>query len=60
MKNKTGQIFTRVTPEDRELIEKISNARGEQLSDFVRRAVRRELSRMGYLSKEEMKALEVL
>lgn len=40
-----------------ELIRKISNERGECISTFVRRSVRRELARMGYLSESEKKAL---
>jgi len=39
------------------LIRKISNERGECISTFVRRSVRKELARMGYLSESEKKAL---
>ena len=59
MKKKCGQIFTRIDNETRELVDNICDARGEQLSDFVRRSVRKELARMGYLSKEEEKALQI-
>ncbi|MEM3550824.1 MAG: hypothetical protein QXV01_07015 [Candidatus Bathyarchaeia archaeon] len=40
-----------------QLIKKVAKARGEDLSDFVRRAVKRELARLSYLSDEEKKAL---
>jgi uncharacterized protein (DUF1778 family) len=52
-------IFARMSAEDVQLIKKICEARGEQLSDFVRRSVRKELARLNYLSSEEKKALEV-
>jgi len=48
-----------MTSEDVELIKKVCKARGEQVSDFVRKSVRRELARLNYLSEEEKKALEV-
>jgi len=48
-----------MTSEDVELIKKVCKARGEQVSDFVRRSVRKELARLNYLSEEEKKALEV-
>lgn len=52
-------VYARMSSEDIELIKKICSARGEQLSDFVRRSVRKELARLCYLSAEEKKALEV-
>lgn len=50
-------VFARMTTEDIELIKKVCKARGEQVSDFVRRSVRKELARLCYLSNEERKAL---
>ena len=44
--------------EDRALIDQVCKARGEDLSDFVRRALRRELARYGLLDAEEAKLLE--
>ena len=44
---------------DMKLLRKVCKARGEGLSDFVRRSIRKELARLSYLSAEEMKALEV-
>jgi len=52
-------VFARMRREDVELIKRICEARGEDVSDFVRRAVRRELARLSFLSEEEKKALEV-
>jgi len=52
-------VFARMTSEDVELVRKVCKARGEQVSDFVRRSVRKELARLNYLSDEEKKALEV-
>ena len=47
-------------PEElRDLVNKVSKERGECLSTFVRRAVKKELARMSYLSKSEKKALEI-
>lgn len=52
-------IFARMPKEEIELIKKIAKARGEDLSDFVRRAVYRELARLNFLSQEQKKALEM-
>jgi len=45
--------------EDVELIKKVSKARGEDLSSFVRRAVYRELATLSFLSEEQKKALGI-
>ena len=50
-------VFARMPRQDVELLKKICKARGEDLSDFVRRAIKTELARLSYLSKEEKKAL---
>jgi uncharacterized protein (DUF1778 family) len=50
-------IFAKVEEEEARLIKRVAKARGEDLSDFVRRAVRKELARLSYLSDEEKKAL---
>lgn len=44
----------------KELARKVAKARGEDLSDFVRRAVKIELARLSFLSEDEKKALGVL
>ncbi|MCD6263099.1 ribbon-helix-helix protein, CopG family [Candidatus Bathyarchaeota archaeon] len=50
-------VCARIPEEDIELIKKICRARGEDLSDFVRRAIRMEFARLSFLSEEEKKAL---
>lgn len=50
----------RARSKDIDLVEQISKSRGENRSDFIRRAIRRELARLSYLSEEEKKALGVV
>jgi uncharacterized protein (DUF1778 family) len=50
-------VHVRVSQGDRALLEKVCKARGEDLSDFVRRSVRKELASLSFLSDEEGKAL---
>jgi hypothetical protein len=52
-------IGVRVTPKDKELLEKVSKARGEDLSDFVRRAIKKELASLSFLPDYDKKALGV-
>jgi len=52
-------IAVRITARDRTLVDKICEARGEDLSDFVRRAIRKELASLSFLPAEEKKALGV-
>jgi len=52
-------IGARFPRKDAELLENICQARGEDISSFVRRAVKKELARMSYLSDYEKKALEI-
>ena len=55
----TTQISVRIESEMIQLVTKVAKERGEQLSDFVRRAIRIELSNLGYLGENERKALGV-
>lgn len=57
MSNST--IGVRISRETRDLLDKISKVRGEDLSSFVRRAILKELGYLGFLSKEQEKALEL-
>ena len=41
------------------LLKDVSKARGEQISDFIRRAVRKELASLSFLTDMEKKALGV-
>ncbi|MGA2308851.1 MAG: hypothetical protein ABSG57_04790 [Candidatus Bathyarchaeia archaeon] len=52
-------IGVRISVEDKDLLKKVSKSRGEDLSDFVRRAVRKELASLSYLSADDKKALGV-
>jgi hypothetical protein len=49
----------RLSENDVNLLQKICKARGEDVSDFIRRSVRTELAKLNYLSNEEKKALGV-
>ncbi|GAH61490.1 unnamed protein product [marine sediment metagenome] len=54
-----SQLNVRIAKEDKNLVEKVSQARGECVSTFVRRAVRRELATLGYFTADERKALGI-
>lgn len=47
----------KVNVETLETLRKVCRARGENISTFSRRAVLKELARLGYLSFEDCKAL---
>lgn len=49
----------KIEKKDLALVQKISSHRGEDASDFVRIAIRKELARLGFLNQEQMKALEI-
>lgn len=51
------QIGVRLTQNLYELLKHISTARGEDVSDFVRRAIKMELGRLSFLTDEEKKSL---
>jgi uncharacterized protein (DUF1778 family) len=59
MKAKNGRIGARIDPQDRNLLDRVCKARGEDLSDFVRRAIKKELASLSYCSDETKKALGV-
>ncbi len=42
-----------------DLITNISHKSGEQVSDFIRRSVKSELGKLGFLNKEDLKALGI-
>jgi len=52
-------ISFKIRAEDWEKVKKVAEARGETGSDFIRRAVRKELADLQFLSDEEKKALGV-
>jgi len=55
----TENLSIRLTKRDLALLVKVSRARGEDPSSFVRRAMRMELAKLGFLSEEEMQALGI-
>jgi hypothetical protein len=55
----TVVVATRLTPEDHELLRKVCEARGENFSIFLRRALRGELARLSYYSPDVKRALGV-
>jgi hypothetical protein len=50
----------RIAEEDKVLLRKICQARGEDLSDFIRRAIKTELARLSYYPQDVKKALGIL
>ena len=52
-------IFARMPKHVVELLKKVSQNRGEDVSDFVRRAVYKELASLNFLSDEQKKALGI-
>jgi uncharacterized protein (DUF1778 family) len=52
-------VSARMSQEDKALLKKVCKARGEDVSDFVRRSIRKELANLSFLSAEEKKALGV-
>lgn len=52
-------IGVRISEEDRELLDLVCEARGEDLSDFVRRSIRKELATLSFLSADQKKALGI-
>ena len=51
------KIAARISAEDRRLMDEFCQARGEDLSDFIRRAIRRELASFGFYTDEIRDAL---
>jgi len=52
-------IGVRLKEQDKTLLKKVCNARGEDVSDFIRRAIRKELASFGFYSEEVKKALGI-
>lgn len=58
MNYKLQQIIgIRFSKEDIKLLHRVCKKRGESVSSFIRRATKKELARMSYLTKAEKKAL---
>jgi hypothetical protein len=52
-------IALRLSEKDKSLLEKVCKDRGENVSVFVRRSIRKELASLSFLSHDEKKALGV-
>ncbi len=52
-------LRVRISSKDRELIEKACKIRGEDLSSFTRRAIKKELTILGLYNKDELKILGI-
>ena len=53
-------VGVRIDSADRKLLQKVCKARGEDLSNFVRRAIKKELASLSYYNSETKKALGIL
>jgi uncharacterized protein (DUF1778 family) len=60
MKTLTKQIAVRLTPTDYRLLKEISKARGIDISDFIRQAIRSEFAKLSYLDASTKKALGIM
>jgi len=52
-------VGVRFSQKDVELLKKVCEARGEDISGFVRRAVKRDLAELSFYTEEEKKALGI-
>lgn len=59
MSNLTKVVGVRVTEDLYARIRNVSKNRGEDISDFIRRAILKELANLSFLSTEQKKALGV-
>jgi predicted DNA binding CopG/RHH family protein len=57
--HKSETVGVRVSKNLAETIKTVAEARGENVSVFMRRAMKTELARLSFLSEEEKKALGV-
>ncbi|MGP8069016.1 MAG: ribbon-helix-helix protein, CopG family [Candidatus Bathyarchaeia archaeon] len=56
---RNSRIGVRLPSSDTALLKRICRSRGEDLSDFVRRAIRTELAKLSFLKPLDKKALGV-
>jgi hypothetical protein len=59
MSNLTKVVGVRVTEDLYSKLETISEDRGEDISDFVRRSILKELASLSFLSPDQKKALGI-
>ncbi len=53
------QIGVRLTIEVHEILSQVAESRGEDISDFVRRAIYKELASLSFLPDDQKKALGI-
>jgi uncharacterized protein (DUF1778 family) len=56
-RRRNSRIGARLPSGDRVLLKRICNSRGEDLSDFIRRAIRTEMAKLSFLKPLDKKAL---
>jgi len=59
LRNLVKVVGVRVTKDLYLKLRTISNARGEDVSDFIRRAILKELANLSFLSENQKKALGI-
>ena len=59
MTSKTARIAVRLLKTDTALLKRVCRSRGEDVSDFVRRAIRTELAKLSFLEPLDKKALGI-
>jgi len=59
MTERNSQIGIRLPSKDAKLLRRICEGRGEDLSDFVRRAIRTEMAKLSFLKPLDKKALGI-
>lgn len=59
LRRRNSRIGVRLPVRDTTLLKRICSARGEDLSDFVRRAIRTELAKLSFLKALDKKALGI-
>jgi len=52
-------VGTKMPAKDTDLLKQVCKARGENVSSFIRRAIRTELAKLSYLSEADKKALGI-
>jgi hypothetical protein len=54
-----NHVCVRMNPDDITLLKNVCSNRGEQVSDFVRRAVLKELAQLSYFEPDRKKSLGI-
>lgn len=57
--DRNSRIGIRIPKKDAALLKRICESRGEDLSDFVRRAIRTEMAKLSFLRPMDKKALGI-